>query len=74
MMHLNRDELHVWLARLEVAPQQLVELKRSLSPDELERADNFYFERDRRSFIAARGILRTACRKLSGDGTVGAAI
>src|SRR5579871_3718112 len=59
MMHLNRDELHVWLARLEVASQQLVELKRSLSPDELERADNFYFERDRRRFIAGRGILRT---------------
>ncbi len=59
MMQLNGDELHVWLARLEVDPQQLVELKRALSPDELERADNFYFERDRRSFIAARGILRT---------------
>jgi 4'-phosphopantetheinyl transferase len=58
-MQLNRDTLHVWLVRLEVASPQLDELERTLSADEIARADSFYFERDRRSFVAARGILRT---------------
>jgi 4'-phosphopantetheinyl transferase len=58
MMQLNRDQLHVWLASLEVPSQQLGELKYTLSNDEIARADRFYFERDRRSFIAARGIMR----------------
>jgi 4'-phosphopantetheinyl transferase len=57
-MQLNRDTLHVWLVRLEVASPQLDELERTLSADEIARADSFYFERDRRSFVVARGILR----------------
>jgi len=56
---LNRDELHVWLASIEIASQQLSELERTLSADEIARAGKFYFERDRRSFIGWRGILRT---------------
>jgi 4'-phosphopantetheinyl transferase len=57
-MQLNRDQLHVWLASLEVASQQLGELEGTLSADEVARAHRFYFERDRRRFIAAHGILR----------------
>jgi 4'-phosphopantetheinyl transferase len=55
---LNRDELQIWLASLEIGPQQLGELERTLSADEIARAGRFYFERDRRSFIGRRGILR----------------
>jgi 4'-phosphopantetheinyl transferase len=57
-MQLNRDTLHVWVVRLEVASPLFDELERTLSADEIARADKFYFERDRRSFVAARGILR----------------
>lgn len=57
-MQLNQDELHVWLANLEIASQQLGELERTLTADEIARADSFYFDRDRRGFTAARGILR----------------
>jgi 4'-phosphopantetheinyl transferase len=57
-MQLNRDTLHVWVVRLEVAAPHLEELERTLSADEIARADRFYFERDRRSFVVARGILR----------------
>jgi 4'-phosphopantetheinyl transferase len=55
---LNRDELHVWLANLEIASQQLGELERTLSADEIARAGRFYSQRDRRRFVARRGILR----------------
>jgi 4'-phosphopantetheinyl transferase len=58
-MQLSRDELHVWAAALDIAPQQVGQFRETLSPDERSRADRFYFERDRRHFITARGILRT---------------
>jgi len=58
MVKLNRDEVHVWLANLEIEAQQLGELERTLSGDEIARAGRFYFERDRQKFIGRRGILR----------------
>ena len=57
-MQLNQHELHVWLASLEITSRQLGELERTLTADEIVRADRFYFERDRHRFVAARGILR----------------
>lgn len=51
-------EVHVWRATLDLPDQTLARLERTLSLDERERAGRFYFPRDRRSFIAARGILR----------------
>jgi 4'-phosphopantetheinyl transferase len=55
---LNRDELHVWLASMEIAPRRLGELERTLSADEIARAGKFYFERDRLRYVGRRGILR----------------
>jgi len=58
-MKLGRGEIEVWVASLSaLEPKQLGELESTLSADEVARADKFYFERDRRSFIGRRGILR----------------
>jgi surfactin synthase thioesterase subunit/phosphopantetheinyl transferase len=56
---LAGDVVHIWRAPLEQAPECLEVLERTLSADELHRADRFHFPRDRRHFVAARGTLRT---------------
>lgn len=57
-MKLNRGEVHVWSASLELESESLGELERTLSADEIQRARRFHFERDRRNFTGRRGILR----------------
>ena len=52
-------EVHVWCANLDFPAAQLWRLARTLSADEQRRAERFYFERDRRRFIASHGVLRT---------------
>ncbi|MGH8771500.1 MAG: 4'-phosphopantetheinyl transferase family protein, partial [Burkholderiales bacterium] len=54
-MKLAADQVDVWQASLGALP----DLKAVLSPDELQRAARFHFEKDSRNFIAARGWLRT---------------
>ena len=55
-----RDDktLYVWYASLAISAELEHRLKALLSADECTRAERFYFERDRRRFIAARGLLR----------------
>lgn len=55
---LGRDEVHVWRARLARPDADVERLRATLMPDEAERAGRFYFEQDRRHFVAARGVLR----------------
>jgi len=55
---LPSGEVHLWAARLDLAPGQSVELAATLSPDERARAARFHFAKDRRRWIAARGQLR----------------
>jgi 4'-phosphopantetheinyl transferase len=55
---LSGDEVHVWRASLMRREDEMLTLLRSMSEDELRRADRFHFPRDRARFIAARGILR----------------
>jgi len=55
---LRRDDVHVWRADLDVTDDDLQSLSHGLAPDERERARRFRFPRDRRHFIAARGVLR----------------
>jgi 4'-phosphopantetheinyl transferase len=43
---------------LECSEAEIQEAREVLSPDETSRAERFYFERDRRAFIAVRGTLR----------------
>jgi 4'-phosphopantetheinyl transferase len=55
---LDGSDVHVWVARLDLAPVQIHAFTSTLSADEMERARRFHFERDQNGFIAARGVLR----------------
>jgi 4'-phosphopantetheinyl transferase len=55
---LSSDEVHVWRAALDLAQSQVDYLREILSEDEAQRADRFAFERDRKRFTVARGLLR----------------
>ena len=55
---IGEDEVHVWRASLKLSPSELYKMKQNLFPDEQERAERFYFQKDREHFIAAHGILR----------------
>lgn len=52
------DEVRVWRVRLDLPEAQVARLLETLSPDERARAHGYRFARDRRRFIAARGLLR----------------
>jgi medium-chain acyl-[acyl-carrier-protein] hydrolase len=55
---LTTDEVHVWRVPLEQPTNCLAALRQTLSTDELQRSERFYFEKDRKHFLAGRGILR----------------
>ncbi len=58
-LSLSGDAVHVWRANLDQPAQIREQLAASLSADELQRAERFYFDRDRHRFAVGRGILRT---------------
>jgi 4'-phosphopantetheinyl transferase len=55
---LASDEVHSWCASLDVPADTAARLYATLTPDERDRSARFRFERDRRRFIVARGVLR----------------
>lgn len=55
---LGSDEVHLWRAALDVSPAELAALSAVLGEDELARAAQRIFQRDRQHFTAARGVLR----------------
>lgn len=55
---LGAREAHVWAATLAQSAEHILLCKRCLSPDELDRAGRYHFDRDRNRFIAGRGLLR----------------
>lgn len=52
------QEVHIWRTSLEAPTHVLEDLKVHLNVDELQKAGRFYFERDRRRYIVAHGVLR----------------
>jgi 4'-phosphopantetheinyl transferase len=54
-LSVQPGDVHVWRMELEVADEPFLQL---LQPDELDRANRFYFEKDRKRFVIARGFLR----------------
>ncbi|MFB2835453.1 4'-phosphopantetheinyl transferase family protein [Floridanema evergladense] len=57
-LSLRKDSLHIWRADVDLPIDLLTALAVNLSWDERQRADRFYFERDKKRFIACRGLLR----------------
>ena len=57
-LELGCNGLHGWRATLDRPLTGVQELKSLLSEEEVERAERFHFERDRKRFFAARGLLR----------------
>lgn len=55
---LPSDCVYVWWAALDVPLEALQHFEQTLAEDERQRAARFYFERDRRRYIAQRGLLR----------------
>ena len=55
---LAQGAVHVWAVRLDRPQSQVDDLRDTLSGDELDRGSRFYFDRDRRRFVCARGALR----------------
>jgi 4'-phosphopantetheinyl transferase len=53
------DEVPVWRIALDIGNALLSRLREILADDERQRADRFHFEKDRRHFTAARGVMRT---------------
>lgn len=58
-LRLSENEIHVWRASLQVELSVFHALYQMLSEEEVKRAERFHFERDRRRFIVAHGILRS---------------
>ena len=55
---LKVDEVHVWAACLEQPASTVHALESVLSIQELNRADRFHSDRDRRRYVVSHGILR----------------
>ncbi len=55
---LPLNEVHIWHVWLHQPEAALAAYQSTLSLDELARAERFYFDRDRRRYIVARGQLR----------------
>jgi 4'-phosphopantetheinyl transferase len=65
---LAENEVHVWRALLEVPLSTINFLQQVLSNEEIERAKRFYFEKDRRCWTVARGVLRMLLGQYLGIG------
>ena len=55
---LTAHDVHLWRISLSHPPFPIDLLWRQLNPKEIERAQRYHFERDRRRFVVARGMLR----------------
>lgn len=58
VLTLSSHDVHVWRTSLELSAAHVQRLRQTLAADEIARAERFYFEKDRRHFIVARGVLR----------------
>ena len=56
--YLGETDADVWYARLDTPLEVLETCAGVVSPDELERAGRFRFDRERQRYLAGRGLLR----------------
>jgi 4'-phosphopantetheinyl transferase len=57
-MVLGSDQVHVWRASIDLDSSSVQNFWQTLTMGEQARAERFYFPKDRRHFIVARGLLR----------------
>jgi 4'-phosphopantetheinyl transferase len=57
-LNLTAKEVHIWHIALAADENAIRACRKLLPADEVERADRFYFERDRRRFTIAHGAMR----------------
>ncbi len=57
-IEVANGDVHVWRMSLVKQPDEIAALKRLLAPDEVARAERFYFPRHHDAFVAARAGLR----------------
>src|SRR6185369_3688589 len=57
-LSLEAGQVHVWRISLDQEEQLLDRFRRTLAPEELDRARRFRFERLQKHFVASRGFLR----------------
>ena len=57
-LSLATSEVHVWRVELDQPDHLLEKFRKTLEEHELHRASRFHFEKHRRHFVAARGVLR----------------
>jgi len=55
---LAANEIHIWRANLDLAPNSVARLSAFLSGAEISRAARFFRPSDRQRFVVARGVLR----------------
>src|SRR5437899_7427344 len=65
-LSLERRQIHIWQTRLDQPHDNLPAHLRSLSEDEVARADRFHFADHRRDFIVGRAFLRTVLGRYLG--------
>ncbi len=58
-LELGDPDVHLWRAELAQSMTSAKSFLHLLSPDEIERAERFHFQKDRDRFIIARAILRS---------------
>jgi 4'-phosphopantetheinyl transferase len=58
-MLITPSEVHVWHAALDRPSTDIEQFVQILAPDEQQRSERFRFEKDRKKFVVARGLLRT---------------
>ena len=63
LLELPDGQVHVWRASLDLDSSWLAELRTTLAPAEIERANRYVFESDRLRYEAGRGILRRLLSK-----------
>jgi 4'-phosphopantetheinyl transferase len=56
---MEPNAIHVWSGRIAAGEDCFLDLYASLSQDEIEKANRLHFEKDRRSYMISRGLLRS---------------
>jgi 4'-phosphopantetheinyl transferase len=59
LLNIAEDEVHVWVAALDLPEARADAYRWLLSDDEQQRAERFRFRKDRQQYVVTRGILRS---------------